>query len=241
MFADAYDAPWKNRSRRAWTTLMSFLLQAMALSATLLLSLFCTDSLPQLRRIVDLGVLPPHAPDPPRPTVQSHSRAVPQSNMAGRIMLIPTQIPRGIARIVETEAPPSVASAVPYAPGGTSEAGPSGVPFAIGRSMSPVIPRAPVTRTPVTSYSMEAYHLHRVQPGYPPLAKTAHIQGLVVVQAIIAKDGTIENLRVVSGHPMLVPAAIEAIRQWRYRPYFLNGEAVEVETQVTVNFVLNGG
>ena len=54
------------------------------------------------------------------------------------------------------------------------------------------------------------------------------------------REGTIENLQVVSGHPLLVRAAIEAVRQWRYRPYVLNGEPVEVETQVTVNFVLSG-
>jgi protein TonB len=88
---------------------------------------------------------------------------------------------------------------------------------------------------------MEAYLVHRVQPEYPPLARSARIQGAVVVHAVIAKDGTIENLRVISGHPMLVPSALEAIRQWRYRPYVLNGEPVEVETQVTVNFVLSGG
>jgi periplasmic protein TonB len=63
----------------------------------------------------------------------------------------------------------------------------------------------------------------------------------VVLQAQISKDGAIENLRLVSGHPMLAPAAIEAVKQWRYKPYFLNGEPVEVETQVTVIFSLSGG
>jgi protein TonB len=58
---------------------------------------------------------------------------------------------------------------------------------------------------------------------------------------MISREGAIENLQVLSGHPMLVQAAADAVRQWRYRPYVLNGEAVEVETQVTVNFVLSGG
>jgi len=61
-----------------------------------------------------------------------------------------------------------------------------------------------------------------------------------VLFAVIGKAGTIDNLRVVSGHPMLVPAAIDAVRQWRYRPYILNSEPIEVETQITVNFVLGG-
>ena len=73
-----------------------------------------------------------------------------------------------------------------------------------------------------------------------PLARSARIQGQVVLQAVISKQGSIENLRVVAGHPMLVPAAIEAVRQWRYRPYILNNEPVEVETQITVNFSLAG-
>ena len=78
-----------------------------------------------------------------------------------------------------------------------------------------------------------------MQPLYPSAAKAARIQGPVVLRAVISKEGTIENLAVQSGHPMLVKAAIDAVRQWRYRPYLLNGDPFEVETQVTVNFVLN--
>jgi len=82
--------------------------------------------------------------------------------------------------------------------------------------------------------------IHKVLPTYPPLARSVRIQGQVVLQAVISKQGAIENLRMVAGHPMLVPAAIEAVRQWRYRPYVLNNEPVEVETQITVNFSLGG-
>jgi len=82
--------------------------------------------------------------------------------------------------------------------------------------------------------------VRKILPAYPPLARTARIEGQVVLQAVISKQGAIENLRVLSGHPMLVPAAIEAVRQWRYRPYVLNSEPVEVETQIIVNFSLAG-
>jgi len=82
--------------------------------------------------------------------------------------------------------------------------------------------------------------IRKVQPAYPALARSARVQGIVVLQAMISKQGTIENLRILTGHPMLAPAAIEAVRQWRYRPYILNGEPVEVETQITVNFALGG-
>jgi protein TonB len=82
--------------------------------------------------------------------------------------------------------------------------------------------------------------IHKILPTYPPLARSARIQGTVVLQAMISKLGTIENLRLLFGHPMLAPAAIEAVRQWRYRPYILNNEPVAVETRITVNFSLAG-
>jgi periplasmic protein TonB len=87
----------------------------------------------------------------------------------------------------------------------------------------------------------EANLLHKVQPVYPPLARQARVQGAVELRAIISKAGTIENLIVVRGHPMLARAAVEAVKQWRYRPYLLNNEPVEVETDITVNFLLSGG
>ena len=87
---------------------------------------------------------------------------------------------------------------------------------------------------------MDGLLIHRVQPDYPVIAKRAGIQGQVVISALISKEGAIENLRVLSGHPMLVPAAMSAVKQWRYRPYILNGDPIEVDTQITVNFVLGG-
>jgi protein TonB len=78
-----------------------------------------------------------------------------------------------------------------------------------------------------------------VQPAYPPIAKQARVQGVVEMRALISKTGTIENLNVISGHPMLATAAVEAVRDWRYRPYLLNNEPIEVETEITVNFVLS--
>jgi protein TonB len=83
--------------------------------------------------------------------------------------------------------------------------------------------------------------VRRVNPNYPPLARQARISGQVVLRAVISKDGSIENLTLVSGHPMLAPAAIDAVKQWKYRPYLLNGEPVEVDTEVLVNFTLAGG
>jgi protein TonB len=88
---------------------------------------------------------------------------------------------------------------------------------------------------------MEGNLIQRVQPVYPVLARQARIQGTVVLRAVISREGTIEKLQVASGPPLLVQAAIDAVRQWRYRLYLLNNEPVEVDSQVTVNFVLSGG
>jgi protein TonB len=102
-----------------------------------------------------------------------------------------------------------------------------------------VAPPPSVAHPPPVSRMMEGNLIHRVEPRYPPLAIQARIQGQVVLQAVISRSGMIENLQLVSGHPMLAQAAIDAVSRWRYRPYMLNGEPVEVETQVTVNFFLS--
>jgi len=86
----------------------------------------------------------------------------------------------------------------------------------------------------------QALLMHRVQPTYPPLARQARIQGHVVFDAVISEAGTIESLRALSGHPMLTPAAIEAVKRWQYKPYYVKGRPMEVETQITVNFTLSG-
>jgi protein TonB len=95
-------------------------------------------------------------------------------------------------------------------------------------------------RVRVSSGVTQGNLVNKVQPAYPQIAKAARIQGAVVLQAVISKSGVVENLRAISGHPMLIPAAVEAVKQWRYKPYYLNGEPVEVETTVTVNFTLGG-
>ena len=99
----------------------------------------------------------------------------------------------------------------------------------------------PPQRIRVADDVMRAVLIRKVAPVYPPLARQARIQGVVILQAQISKEGNIENLQLISGHPMLAPAAIDAVKQWKYKPYLLNGEPVEVETQVQVNFTLSGG
>jgi protein TonB len=85
----------------------------------------------------------------------------------------------------------------------------------------------------------QANIIEQVRPVYPPLAKQARIQGVVVLEAVIGKDGTIQNLRVITGHPLLIQAAQNAVGQWRYKPTMLNNEPVEVVTTITVNFAFS--
>ncbi len=99
----------------------------------------------------------------------------------------------------------------------------------------PAAPRKPLI---VDHGTQEAKLIHRVQPDYPTLARQVHLSGTVELRAIIAKDGSVINLEVVSGNPILARSAVEAVKQWRYRPTLLNGEPVEVQTFVTVKFEL---
>jgi TonB family protein len=104
---------------------------------------------------------------------------------------------------------------------------------------SPGLLRGPLTqRVRVPQGVAQGLITSKVQPIYPPEARTARIQGTVVLKAVISQTGDVVSVSLVSGRPMLAPAALDAVKQWKYRPYLLNGKAVEVETQVTVNFTL---
>lgn len=158
---------------------------------------------------------------------------------------MPTTIPHAIQHVDDAGvAPPALDFGEAAVPGGTGAHGGAGwIMGSTGTGTTSEMPwlARPAAKPPRVSRMMEGNLVYRVQPLYPALARQARIQGQVVLRAIISRDGTIENLQVISGHPMLAPAAVEAVRQWRYKPYYLNDSAVEVETQVTVNFVLGGG
>ena len=117
-----------------------------------------------------------------------------------------------------------------------SDAMPDGL-FSDGHDTSNVRPSGGGSRGKVViSVLEEARLVNKVEPVYPHIAVISGVQGEVKLHAIIARNGTIQSLNAVSGHPLLVRAAMDAVGQWRYRPYILNGEAVEVETFITVNF-----
>jgi protein TonB len=174
-----------------------------------------------------------------------HVVKVVQTDVINGQLRTPTKIPQKVQMIKEDEAPPpSMASAgvVGGVPGGVPGGSMGGVIGSVLSSMPTVAPKiATPQRVRVSSGVVSGLLLRRVNPVYPPLARQARIQGVVLLQAQISKTGDIENLQLISGHPMLAPAAIEAVKQWKYKPYLLNGEPVEVDTQVQVNFTLSGG
>ena len=244
MFADSfYESPWANRSRRGWTTLASFAVQAALVALLLVLPLIYTGALPQFQKPEIISMPAAQLAPPPAPPVPvARHNPVPLSNLLGNRLIAPTAIPHAIQHIEESTAPPPPVDvgSVPWSTGSRAGNGSPVGDFVRGLPTAALPPPPPVVRTLRLSHMSEGSLTHRVQPEYPPLAKAAGIQGMVVLQAVIARDGSIEKLQVVSGHPMLAPAAVKAVQQWRYRPYLLNGDAVEVETQVTVNFMLAG-
>ena len=158
-------------------------------------------------------------------------------------MRAPTVIPKTIAQVKdEPEQPPSAAGVVGGVPGGIPGGQMGGVIGGIISSTPVAVPKvATPQRVRVSQGVSQGLLVRKVNPTYPPLARQARISGTVVLHAVISKDGSIENLTLVSGHPMLAPAAIDAVKQWKYKPYLLNGEPVEVDTEVQVNFTLAGG
>ncbi len=243
MFADTLDSSWAERSRRGWTTLTSFGLEALAIGLLLLLPLLHPEGLPLLRRLATPISLGRPLPEPPAPAHANASNNTTRSNFIQNILVAPPEVPHSIVQVTDVAPPPEIGiGAGTRDIGGGGIGDPGGIPFATGMGVVPVTPppTPPANTRPIRISKMsEGDLIRRIQPQYPVIARTAGIQGPVVLQAMISKEGTIENLHVVTGHPMLVRAAIEAVSQWRYRPYILNNEPVEVETQITVNFSLN--
>jgi protein TonB len=160
---------------------------------------------------------------------------------AGKLVA-PKAIPKDVKIIKEEEQPPDmgagIAGGVPGGVAGGSMGGVLGGVIGGAGSAPPPPPKAAVTRTRVGGAVQAAKLVNRVQPVYPPLARQTRISGTVKLHAIIGKDGAVTQLQVLSGHPLLVQSALDAVKQWRYQPTLLNGEPVEVDTEIDVIFSL---
>jgi periplasmic protein TonB len=219
-------------TRRGLTTLASFAIQVIALAAFVAVPVLFPEALRLQARVpIPPTIFTPAVPEDhvERSTSQTGSGPVISGHPIA--FLQPGRIPSGTRDPGLTDPPLCM----------TGCGGGNGVPGSIDlNGLGPVVPTTRVVRAkpPIISSMQVGTPIIRVQPVYPALAKPIRVQGDVVLTAIISKEGAIDSLRVLSGHPMLVPAAVDAVKQWRYRPYVLNGERIEVETRITVSFRL---
>jgi protein TonB len=163
------------------------------------------------------------------------------------VLTAPKTIPKEVKMITEDE--PQMAGVVGGVPGGVPGGTAGGILGGIIGglpSAAPPPPPAPKPKPVVNDKPIrvggnvsQANLIRQIKPSYPPLAKAARVQGTVKFEAVIAKDGTIQNLHLISGPPLLVQAAMQAVQQWQYRPTLLNNEPVEVITTIDVNFTLS--
>jgi protein TonB len=241
MFDDAIDSSWSQHSRRGVTTLTSFGVQALTVGILLLVPLLRPTDFPLLRPLSTPVSLGQPMAEATAARARTSLKTAPATS-AEIVFRRPSLLP--IARNADIDdGPPQIVGFGCTTLCVAKSGDPGGLTNLLSGGTQPVLPAAP---PPTVTYPIRLSHIsegdiiHKIQPVYPALARSAHIQGTVLLQAAISKLGTIERLRVISGHPMLAGAAIDAVSQWRYRPYVLNNEPVEVETQITVNFSLAG-
>jgi protein TonB len=220
------------------------LFQVAFLGILILIPLIYTEALPKTMMATMLTAPPPPPPPPPPPAAVQVVHVKPQAHLmdAGKLMA-PKVIPKEV-KIIKEDAEPDpgmmgVAGGVPGGvPGGQMGGVIGGVIGGVGGAPPP--PKPAQTRIRQGGAVTAASLINRVQPSYPPLARQTRISGTVRLHAIISKSGTVQQLEVISGHPLLVQAALDAVKQWKYRPTTLNGEPVEVDTTIDVIFSLNG-
>jgi protein TonB len=249
IFSDCVLEFGPQRKRKLFATTTSFIVNCLVICVMLAVPLMFTEELPKAQLLTFL-VAPPPPPPPPPPAAAQVQRVVRQIQtdlLNNGALRTPTKIPQKIEMIKEEEAPPpmpasgGVVGGVPGGIPGGQMGGVIGSVITATSSLAAVpkfVPAIP-QRVRISAGVTKGLLIHRVEPTYPTLARSARVQGDVVLSAVIDTNGQITNLQLVSGHPMLVPAAITAVKQWRYKPYLLNGQPVEVETTITVIFTLS--
>ena len=243
LFADSLlDSGQPERTRRKFAAVLSFTFQCLLIGVLLIVPLMFTEELRRQQLLTFLAVPPPPPPPPPAPAGARVVRQIRSDLLTGGQLRTPTRIPEKVPMIGEEEAPPPLplGGVVGGVPGGIPGGQLGGVIGGIVSQASSLAPRlamlAPPKRIRISQGVTKGSLIQKIEPKYPPLAQGARIAGQVLLRAIIGKDGDIKELELLSGHPMLAPAAIAAVQQWRYRPFLLNGEPIEVETTVTVTF-----
>jgi protein TonB len=240
-------SPIRKKTNKPWTVVVSALVQAGLLGILILIPLIYTEALPkQMLTTFLVAPAPPPPPPPPAAPIQKIVRPVTRIIQAGK-MMAPTSIPKKVQMIKEEELPPDVGNVgvVGGVPGGVPGGQAGGVLGGIiggapGSNLPPPPKEAP-KRIRVGGQVQSAKMIRQVQPVYPQIAKSAHVQGTVMLHAVISKEGNVEELTYIYGPGLLMRNAMDAVRQWRYQPTLLNGEPVEVDTTISVIFTLGGG
>ncbi len=237
MFEDStFESNGRIRTRSRGWMVAAFVFNGSILLALILIPLIYPEALP--RQVMSLLLEAPRPPAPqqpaPPPKQTEKFRGVPQ--MDGATLIAPRTIPITIAQITGPEAPAPM-NGLPMGVDADGNAAAEET-FQAQRHVS-VAPAAPKGPVHLSSGVVSGLLLKKTTPIYPPIAVAARVEGTVVLAAAISASGTIQNLRVVSGHPMLQQAAMDAVSNWRYRPFLLNGQPVEVETTINVIFTLN--
>jgi periplasmic protein TonB len=236
MFEDALmESGGRISTHRGWFSGLAAICNGSIACILVLLPLLHPSSLPkQTLSMLVAAPAPPATPPPLMPHAVNATHAAALLNPFSPPLIVPNSISS-----TDHEPPPAIGTGInPLAR--DSEGLLNALPDSIGTATPPQVRMTPARKPVISSGVMEGRKLSGAEPRYPAIAVAARIQGTVFLAATISRTGMIENLRVVSGPPMLAPAAAEAVRTWRYRPYLLNGEPVEVETTVRVIFNLGG-
>jgi protein TonB len=241
-------------SKRVWTTFAGVAGQALLVIGAVLAPMISPQVLPRAAWISTITAPGPPPPAPPRgPVVRPRTAVGGESQIFRRILILPTHIPPKAHNIVDELEVVDIGGVTGGVQSGDSTGAVGGLLNSIMGDNSRVVPvvrpPAPAASTTPKSDSGKpsrvsmiemARPIHRVEPIYPSIARQVRVAGVVELQGVIGTDGRIHELKVLSGHPLLVKAAVDAVSQWIYAPTILNGQAVEVAAPITVTFKLNG-
>jgi protein TonB len=238
MFEDAtFDSRSIQRSQAPRWMLLTLTINLGVVAAMIVLPLMYPASLPT--QLLQRALYVPAVPAGPAQQPAAHQASSASTAAPRNFYQIPINTESIISKEPIGDAPAPTGFNI-----GTEVLGGNGVPGADGKvfqpNRPPVVHQAQPTTMTVSGGVLEGMLISKTTPAYPTIARAAHVSGTVILAAIISKEGTIVNLHVQSGNPMLTQAAIDAVKTWRYRPYLLNGQPVEVETTINVVFSMAG-